>query len=86
MFIGQEDSSGRKDGESIHKLTKKIFVDNSMQVMCERLMCGCTDGASVMRSIRLYAGLDANGSRDLTGAPALNLDGDSRVVERRSLP
>ena len=41
MFIGQEDSSGRKDGESIHKLTKKIFLDNNMQDIYERLICGC---------------------------------------------
>ena len=38
MFIGQEDSSGRKDGESIHQLMKKIFVDNSMEKVYDRLI------------------------------------------------
>ena len=74
MFIGQEDSSGRKDGESIHKLTKKIFVDNRMQAIYKRLICGCTDGASVMRSIRLYAGLDANGTDGTSFAAYMKKD------------
>ena len=74
MFIGQEDSSGRKDGESIHQLTKKIFLDNNMEDIYERLICGCTDGASVMRSIRLYAGLDANGTEGTSFAAHIKND------------
>ena len=27
MFIGQADCEGNKDGESIHRLVKKIFYD-----------------------------------------------------------
>ena len=62
MFIGQEDSTGRKDGESIYKMTKKVFVDNNMEDVYKMIICVCTDGASVMRSIRKYAGLDARGT------------------------
>ena len=74
MFIGQEDSSGRKDGASIHRLTKKIFVDNNMEDIYARLKCGCTDGASVMRSTRAYAGLDARGTEGTSFAAHLKRD------------
>ena len=74
MFIGQEDSTGRKDGESIHQLTKKVFVDTNMEDTYKRIISACTDGASVMRSIRKYAGLHVRGTEGTSFAAHLKND------------
>ena len=56
QYIGQADTEGRKDGESIFKLVKKIFFDLGLQEVWEKLYCVDTDGASVMRSTSQYTG------------------------------
>ena len=48
MFIGQADCAGRKDGRSIHELTKQIFVDAGMEAIYKKTVSAGTDGASVM--------------------------------------
>ena len=62
MFIGQEDCTGKKNAAKIYELTKKIFIDAGMEHVWLKIVSGCTDGASVMRSVRKYAGLDARGT------------------------
>ena len=56
MFIGQGDTAGKKDGASIHKLVRKIFVDTGMLEVYKKICSGGTDGASVMRSSSEYDG------------------------------
>ena len=56
QFIGQADCEGRKDGESIYKLVKQIFVDLGLEEVWKRIFCVDTDGASVMRSTQNYSG------------------------------
>jgi len=62
MFIGQEDCTGKKNAAKIYELTKKIFLDAGMEQVWLKIVSGCTDGASVMRSVKRYAGLDARGA------------------------
>ncbi len=62
MFIGQADCSGKKDGASIHKLVKGIFARSNMSDVYDKIASASTDGASVMRSTRDFAGLDCRGS------------------------
>lgn len=56
MFIGQADTAGRKCGESIHALVRKIFVDAGMLEVYEKICAAGTDGASVMRSTSEHTG------------------------------
>lgn len=56
MFIGQADSTGRKDGKSIFDMTKQIFIDAGMETVYKKIVSGGTDGAPVMRSTPLYSG------------------------------
>ena len=57
MFIGQSNCAGNKDGESIHMLTKKIFVDTGMFTIWAKLCSAGTDAASVMRSTHEFDGV-----------------------------
>ena len=56
QYIGQEETEGRKDGESIYKLTRKIFFKQGLEEVWRRIFCVDTDGASVMRSTSNYSG------------------------------
>ena len=56
QFIGQADSEGHKDGESIYKLVKQIFLNQDLEEVWNRIFCVDTDGASVMRSTQNYSG------------------------------
>ena len=56
QFIGQADCEGHKDGESIDKLVKEIFVHVGLEEVWKRICCAGTDGASVMRSTQNYTG------------------------------
>ena len=61
-FIGQADCTGKKDGCSIHELVRKIFSDHDMMHIYNKIQSAGTDGASVMRSTREFAGLDCKGT------------------------
>ena len=65
MFVGQEDTEGRKTGEAIHELVKKVFQDNGLENVYKKIVAAGTDGASVMRSSSVFDGLDCRG---MTGA------------------
>ena len=56
MFIGQADSAGHKNGESIFELVKQTFVDVGMEHIYKKIVSVGTDGASVMRSSPKYRG------------------------------
>ena len=56
MFVGQSDSSGRKDGKSIFNLVKEIFVGAGMGHIYKTIVSAGTDGAAVMRSAPKYSG------------------------------
>ena len=63
MFIGQAETSGKKDGKSIHVLVKGVFVKTDMiEDIYPKLNSVSTDGASVMRSTSDHSGLDCNGT------------------------
>ena len=63
QYVGQEDCGGRKTGEDIYNLVKKIFVGQDMMDVWKKICCVGTDGAAVMRSISKYCGLDCNNLR-----------------------
>lgn len=56
QFVGQQDCGGRKDGASIFKLVKQIFMDHGWQNIYEKIFSAGTDGASVMRSTHHFRG------------------------------
>ena len=56
MFVGQADCEGKKDGASIHALTRKIFEDAGMIEVYKKIVAAGTDGASVMRSSAEFRG------------------------------
>ena len=61
QYIGQADTEGKKDGESIFNIVKNIFYDTGLgEVWEKKVCCVDTDGVSVMRSIAKYTGLDCN--------------------------
>ena len=62
QFIGQANCEGKKDGESIFRETKNIFIDNGLDDVFERFSSVGTDGASVMRSTIHFRGLDCRGT------------------------
>ena len=74
MFIGQADCCGKKDGKSIHQLVKQVFVDAGMSDIYEKIMSASTDGASVMRSTKDFAGLDCRGTEGTSFAAFLKID------------
>ena len=71
MFIGQANCSGKKNGQSIHELVKQVFIDAGMLDIYEKIMSASTDGASVMRSTRDFAGLDCRGTEGTSFAAFL---------------
>ena len=56
QFVGQADCVGRKDGESIFNLVKKIFSDHGWHTVYNQIVSAGTDGASVMRSTTHFRG------------------------------
>ena len=60
QYIGQADCQGKKTGEAIYQLVKKIFINAGLKDVWEKI-CSCgTDGASVMRSTADFSGNIAN--------------------------
>ena len=62
LILFQADSSGKKDGQSIWQLTKEVFVNAGMLEIYHKIVSVSTDGASVMRSTKDFAGLDCKGT------------------------
>ena len=56
QYVGQADSEGKKSGEAIYNLVKKIFIDADLEGAWNNIVCAGTDGASVMRSTADYSG------------------------------
>ena len=56
QFMGQANCEGKKDGESIWKLVKQIFVAAALLHVYKKICAAGTDGASVMRSTRHFRG------------------------------
>lgn len=56
QFVGQADCGGKKDGASIWKLVKQIFVANGLGHVYIKICSAGTDGASVMRSTHHFRG------------------------------
>ena len=58
-FVGQIDVAADKTGSGLHDALKKL-IDELDGELWEKIIFLCTDGASAMRSIAAYMGLDSN--------------------------
>ena len=74
MYVGQANTSGKKDGRSLHQLVKKVFFDTGMEDIYKKIVSASTDGASVMRSSKDHAGLDCNGTKGTAFSSYLKAD------------
>ena len=59
LFIGQTDVAEDKSGPGLYSKLRRL-VDKAHVDLFDLIYFSCFDGASVMRSTPLYAGLDSN--------------------------